>query len=153
MLFGRRIGESLSWWACLSGLICHYSRWSENRLNCYWEAKNRPKHYNVTKWSWTPNHGSGCRFFGWFATVFFLRKSGESSAKAVAKEKVSIEASSPHSTFAAASQVNVVNDETLLFPCGISPKWPCIYPWLSPGSLTQLPFAYCLSAPQQHKSG
>ena len=32
----------------------------------------------------------------------------------MAKEKVSIEASSPHSTFAAASQVNVVNDDYFL---------------------------------------
>ena len=35
----------------------------------------------------------------------------ESSAKEVAKEKVSMEASSPHSTSAAASQGNVVNNE------------------------------------------
>jgi hypothetical protein len=40
----------------------------------------------------------------------------ETCTKAVAKEKVSMEASSPHSTFAAASQGNVVNNETLLFP-------------------------------------
>ena len=49
-----------------------------------------------------------------------MRKSRESSAKA-AKEKVSMEASSPHSTFAAASQGNVVNNEPLLFPGGIFP--------------------------------
>ena len=102
-------------WGGLNGLIFYFPRWSENLLNCYWQAENRPKHYIVIKWSWTPNHDSGCGFFGWFAR-FFLRKSRESSAKAVAKEKVSMEASSPHSTFAAASQGNVVNNETLLFP-------------------------------------
>ena len=38
-----------------------------------------------------------------------------------------MEASSPHSTFAAAAQGNVVNNETLLFPGGIFPTWPCIH--------------------------
>jgi len=46
----------------------------------------------------------------------------------VAKEKVSMEASSPRSTFAAASQGNVENNETLQFPGGIFPTWPLHLP-------------------------
>jgi hypothetical protein len=53
----------------------------------------------------------------------FLRKFRESFAKTVAI-KMSMEASSPLGTFAAASQANVVNNETLLFPGGILLNFP-----------------------------
>ena len=118
--FGEGNGERLSWWSGLSGKISYFPRWSESLLSCYWQAENRPKHYIVIKWSWTPNHDSGCGLLEWFAKDC-LRKSRESSTKAVAKEKASMEASSPHSTFAVASQGNMVNNETLLFPGGIFP--------------------------------
>ena len=128
-------------------------KWGPSEL--FWRVENRPKTiyiYIVIKWSWLNPQP---RFRVWIFRLIckgFLRKSRESSAKAVAKEKVSMEASSPHSTFAAASQGNVVNNEPLLFPGGIFPTRPCIYPWLSPGSLTQLPFACCLSASQQQST-
>ena len=87
-----------------------------------------------------PNHDSGCGFFGWFAKDF-LRKFCESSAKA-ADDKVSMEASSPHSTFAATSQGNVVNNETLLFPGGISQHG---LPFAL-GCLSDISHSYCLHA-------
>ena len=131
-------------WGGLNGLIFYFPRWSENLLNCYWQAENRPKHYIVIKWSWTPNHDSGPGFSDWFAKDF-LRKSRETSAKA-AKEKVSMEASSPHSTFAAASQGNVVNNEPLLFPGGI---FPTLGRLPDPSHSYRLHAVWCISTAQK----
>ena len=66
------------------------------------------------------------RFF--FAKV--SRKFRESSGERESVYGSQWPVSSPHSTFAATSQGNVVNNETLLllFPGGIFPTWPCIYP-------------------------
>ena len=113
--FCKRNGESFSWRGGLSSLISDFPRWSKNLLNCYWQAKNGPKLYIVIKWSWIPNHDSGCGLSGWPAKDFFCETLAKvARAKAVAKEKVAIEASSPHSTFAAASQGNRVNIPYLL---------------------------------------
>ena len=64
-LFGERNGESLfSWWDGLSALIFFLL----DEVRTFWivigrhAAKNRPKHYIVIKWSWTPNHDSGPGF-------------------------------------------------------------------------------------------
>ena len=81
------------------------------------------------------------------------RNCRESCAQAVAKEQVSMEAIAhiaPLHTFAASREPG--NNKTLLFLAGIIPTWPCIYHWLPPRSLTQLPFTCNLSASQQHKS-
>ena len=59
-----------------------------------------------------------------------------------------MEAHGLRSTFAASREPG--NNESLLFPGGI-PTWPFICPWLSPWSLTQLPFTCSLSASLQHK--
>ena len=93
LFFGERNGEHLFWWSCLSGLISYFPRWSESLLSCFWQAENRPKHYIVIKWSWTPQPRFRVWIFRLICKGFFLRKFHESSAKAVAKEKVSMEAS------------------------------------------------------------
>ena len=146
-LFGERNGESLfSWWDGLSALIFFLL----DEVRTFWivigrhAAKNRPKHYIVIKWSWTPNRDSGPGFSDWFAKDF-LRKSRETSAKA-AKEKVSMEASSPHSTFAAASQGNVVNNEPLLFPGGI---FPTLGRLPDPSHSYRLHAVWCISTAQK----
>ena len=69
------------------------------------------------------------RFRVWILLVDMVdlqRNVCERSAKKVVKEKVSMEAYSPHSTFAASREPG--NTDTLLFPGAIIPTWPCIYP-------------------------
>ena len=70
-----------------------FYRWGENLLNCEWQGYTRLK-VLAMKWSSTRKHDSGCGCLGWFAKDF----SRVCSAKAVAKEKVPIQAHSPSSS-------------------------------------------------------
>ena len=156
--FGERICEHLSWWGGLSGLISNFPRWSENLLNCYWQAETRPKHYIVIKWSRTPNHDSLCGFFGWFAKEFC-----ESLAKVLRKQWRKRRCPWKPVAHTAPLQRQLKGTWWTMKLCyflvefsqhglaSMALHLPLAASRIPP--TVTVPFACCLSASQQHKSG
>ena len=110
-----------------------------------------PKYYIAIKWSWIPNHDSGCWFFGCFAKVFvrkFSRKSHESSGE---REGVPWKPVAPHSTFAASRSLE--SNETLLFLVEFSQHSLAFTLGCLPDHSHSFRLHCCLSTSQQHKSG